>query len=258
MYRIQFSYLLVFFFSLLTLQGTATGLTDPEEKTGVLKMSRVQARPDLPGSLSIDFGFNSVPQNGGSGSFRLLGSRSLNLTYYYDFYMGQSPISIHSGLGVGLDRYKFDSLVTMTTTLDADLNKSVNLEGLGEVFSDIRSVDKSMFVTNYIDIPLEVRYTVLPRQRHKSFWVSAGGKVGVLFQSHTKVKYEDIAKDDISIKNRENFELEPIRYAFIARMGVGSFSAYYIQRLNPLFKGDHTPLGIDATNFTVGLSIRVF
>ncbi|HET9053293.1 MAG TPA: hypothetical protein VFM90_03920, partial [Cyclobacteriaceae bacterium] len=83
---------------LVTLGSTAVAQdTDATQKKG---------RPNIPGTFQVDVGFNLPAQKAGFNT-NFFGSSTVNLYYFYDKRLGSSKFSVHTGLGLGLERYKF-------------------------------------------------------------------------------------------------------------------------------------------------------
>ncbi|NJM25398.1 MAG: PorT family protein [Bacteroidia bacterium] len=116
---------------------------------------------------------------------------------------------------------------------------------------------KSMLVANYFDIPLELRFSTNPEDPVRSFRASIGGRVGVLYSSFTKVKYKEEGEMK-KFKDRQNWNLEKIRYGVFAKVGVGNFSVFGYYNLTPVFQKDKGPSGTDMSNLTIGISLSSF
>lgn len=207
-----------------------------------------KGRPDLPGTFQVDVGFNMPTKTGGFNT-KLLGSSTVNIYYFHDMRLGKSKFSIHPGIGLGLERYKFSNGKTPT-----------NSQALDSVFMDFSpypNLKKSKLITNYVDIPFEVRFSTRPDDPNRSFKVSLGFKFGVLYDSFTKQKYSEDGENK-KIKDKQNFNLYPIRYGPYLRVGAGNISVYAYYSLSPVFRPGIGPGGQDINNFTVGLSISAF
>ena len=79
---------------------------------------KVVARPDLPGSFLVDFGFNiglNKPAKGWEKGF--WGSRTLNLTYSYPFQIGKSRFYFQPGVGMSMERFKWVNNYVLRDTL---------------------------------------------------------------------------------------------------------------------------------------------
>ena len=165
----------------------------------------------------------------------------------YDMPIGESKFSFHPGLGVGFESYAFSENVTLAYAPGADSVSIVDLDG--PVYE---SVDKSKLITHYVDIPLEFRF--YSKENYRGFMAAVGAKVGYLFSSYTKIKYETEGEARTS-KLRQDFNLNRLRYGVSARLGFRGFNLHGQYMLSDLFKSGGGP---ETNNFKVGLSIALF
>ena len=207
-----------------------------------------KGRPNIPGTFAIDLGFNfpSEKENFHTNAF---GSRTLNISYFYDYQIGKSKFSAHAGIGLGLERYKFNNDRTLRYVPGTD---SISMFPIA--FSKVK---KSGLITNYIDIPVELRFSSNPNDPGRSFNVSLGFKVGMLYDSFTKIKYSQDGETK-KLKDKQNFNINPFRYGVTLKAGVGSFSVFGYYSLTPIFKDKQGPSDAEITNITFGLSFAAF
>lgn len=237
---------LVFFLLFLAFSSTvfAQSQVSPVEKK--------KGRPNIPGTFAIDLGFNLPTEKEGFNT-NFFGSRTLNIYYYYDHRLGNSNFSVHPGIGLGLERYKFNN----DKTLGYNTGDSVVMIPVSGVLPTASSIKKTGLITNYVDVPVEFRFSSNPSDPGRSFNLSLGFKFGVLYDSFTKIKYREDGETK-KIKDKQNYNLNPIRYGALFRVGVGPFSAYANYTLSPLFKDGKGPNGAEINNFTVGLTLAAF
>jgi hypothetical protein len=227
---------------LITLGGAAFAQSTPE-------LTQKKGRPNIPGTFQVDFGFNMPTEKGGFNT-KFFGSTTVNFYYIYDKRLGKSKFSVHPGIGFGLERYKFSDEKTLGFSTDGD---SVSM-----VSSTLPNPKKSKLITNYIDIPLEFRFSTNPEDPNRSFKVSLGFKFGVLYESFTRQKYSEDGESK-KLENKQNFNLYPIRYGPYLRIGAGNISVYGYYSFSPLFRPGIGPGGSqNINNFTVGLSLAAF
>lgn len=227
---------------LLTLGSTAFAQENPEVK-------QRKGRPNIPGTFQVDVGFNLPSEKGGFNT-NFFGSTTVNFYYFYDKRLGQSKFSVHPGIGFGLERYKFNNNNTLGYNAARDT--------VSMVPSTLPNLKKTKLITNYIDVPFEVRFSTSPDDPNRSFKISLGFKFGVLYESFTKQKYSQDGEGK-KIKDKQNFNLYPIRYGPYFRIGAGTFSAYASYTISPLFRQGVGPGGAEnINNFTVGLSLAAF
>lgn len=222
-----------------------------------MEIRKRKARPDIPGLLLIELGWNVLSGSPDELDVATFGSRTINFYYLYDMPIGNSRFSFMPGIGVGLDRYKFDNDVTLASGQDADGNDIVSVVQLSDALPTGADIQKTQLISNYIDIPIEFRYYTNPNDRKGSFKIGIGGKVGMRFTSQTKLKYE-LDSENIKTKQKESFGLNRFRYGVTGRVGIGGFNLFYYQSLSELFESGEGPLQTDANNITVGISITGF
>lgn len=206
------------------------------------------ASPNFPGSLVFDFGFNFLNDEPEDMKLNFFGSKIFNLYYMYEIRLGNSAFSFNPGLGIGLEKYRFDKDVTLAS----------NNEGTAIVpLSEDWDVKRSKLAANYVDIPIEFRFHANKDNFRKSFKVGIGAKAGILFDSHSKIKYKENGETK-TLKSKESFDLSKFRYGVQGRIGIGSFSVFYYHELSTLFKDGKGPEGTDASPFKVGISLYAF
>jgi hypothetical protein len=204
--------------------------------------------PDLPGTIVLELGVNR-PQNAAPNfDVGLWGSRTVNLYYQYELRISKSKFSFVPGIGVGLDRYKFRNNYTMnyaSTTSTLTLSKS-----------DL-AIQKSQLITNYLDAPLELRYTSNPSDPNRSLKIAFGFRAGVLISSFTKLKYPE-GQGTTKLKTRKDWNLNQYRYGVYGKIGTGNFNVFGYYNISTLFKTGNGPDGYDINNLTVGISLGGF
>ncbi len=227
------------------------------------------SKPDFPGTISVDFGYNFLT-NAENLKTEWFGSRTVNIYYQGDFKIGQSKFSFHPGIGLSLERFKF-SKKTLTNaddqeqTFDMTVAYVKNTEGAFEtaytpvvnVLPNISSVKKSMLVANYVMLPLELRFSSNRADPNAGFKFGVGGRVGYLFDSHTKIKYKE---DDQTkkYKDKQSFGLTKFRYSAMAKLGISWFNLFGYYNLNPLFEKNNDITGNQSSSYTVGITITGF
>lgn len=214
-------------------------------------------RPDIPGDLMIEFGFNWVRDHIPGNDFNTWGSRTFNAYYLYEKNIGESAFSFHPGIGIGTDKFAFENDVTLGYGLDSLGSREVQFVPLDSVYGIGTSYKKSQISANYIDIPLEIRWRSRKYDPKSSLKITLGGKVGFLFDSKTKVKYSEYGETKKS-KQKEKFEMNTIRYGAYAKIGYGGFSAFYYYSISDLFKKDKGPMSTTMYPMTFGLSLALF
>jgi hypothetical protein len=216
---------------------------------GNTEVPKKKGRPNIPGTFQVDFGLNLPSEKAGFNT-SFMGSTTINVYYFYDKRIGKSKFSIHPGIGLGLERYKFNN--------DKTLGYNDGRDTVSMVPSMLPNLRKTKLITNYVDIPVEVRFSTRPDDPNRSFKVSLGFKFGILYDSFTKQKYSEEGETK-KIKDKQNFNLFPFRYGPYLRVGGGNISVYAQYSISPVFRPGIGPGGREnINNFTVGVSLAAF
>jgi hypothetical protein len=219
-------------------------------------VEKKKGRPNIPGTFAIDLGFN-FPSEKENFNTNVFGSRTLNIYYYYDYQLGKSKFSAHGGIGLGLERYKFNNNRTLGYIAGPDSPYDTLRMVRAESIIGTNKIKRSGLITNYVDIPVELRYSSNPDDPARSFKVSLGFKVGILYDSFTKIKYSQDGETK-KLKNKQNYNINPFRYGVTLKVGAGSFSMFGYYSLTPIFKDKKGPDSAEITNFTIGVSLAAF
>lgn len=243
-------------FLLILLTGFAFAQAPTEEK---------KAKPNIPGTFLVDLGVNQAIGKPSTFKQGFWGSRTVNVYYQYPIRFGRSKFSFNPGLGVSLERWKFTNGATLLDTVElvsfpngavaTDQVEQYNLLSPARVYPKL--ADKSMFITNYVEIPLEFRFDTNPEDINRSFNIAIGARVGVLFDAFTKIKYNDLG-EVVKIKNKLNHGVNPFRYGVYSRIGLGGFSLFGFYNLTEMFEENKGPLGTTMNTMTFGISINGF
>jgi len=246
--------------ALLILLGTSLSVLAQTETT-----KKVSRRPDIPGAFVLEFGFNQDISSPDKFALNFWGSRTANIYYQYEWRIMKSSFSFVPGIGLSLERFKFNN----EYTLDYDPNDFNSIILIPPSDTGLPGVKKSQLIANYIDLPLELRYNTNPDEPARSFKISVGGRIGFMYDSFSKIKYKEEGEVK-KIKNKEDFNLTKIRYGLTARIGIGNFSVFGYYNLTPLFeegKGlsditgtppNTTSVKNDFNTITVGISLASF
>lgn len=214
-------------------------------------------RPDLPGSLVIDLGLNSWSDKPTNAEFSTWQSKTVNLIYYYDLPIGDKGWTITPGFGLGLERYAFDNNTTLTSVVNNQNQRIVEVTELANMLPTANSFDKSKLGLNYFDVPVELRYYKSKDNFNRGFRVALGLKAGILYSSFTKIKYEDAATDNRLARDRQQLGINRFRYGVNARVGFGGFSFFGFYELSDKF--EFAPEGAaDTRTLTFGISLTGF
>lgn len=215
------------------------------------------ARPDIPGTFVVEFGFNNAIGGPKDFSLGFIGSRTANVYYQYGFRVLKSNFSIVPGIGLSMERYKFKN----NYTVDYTSSTSGEIAMVSPTDSGIPDIKKSQLIANYIDIPVEIQFTTNREDPSRGFKVAVGGRIGYLYDSFTKVKYKENGEVK-KFKDKQEFQLTKIRYGLTGRLGFGDFTIFGYYNITPLFeKGKglkENGVYNDFNTFTVGISLASF
>lgn len=218
------------------------------------KKQRVK-RPDLPGAFLIEFGFNraqgSTPANFEQGFW---GSRTLNLYYQYPIRLWNTKFSYRPTFGLSLERYKLTNNYTLDKLIGGDgTYRLLPASELG-----MPNADKSMVIMNYLELmPAEFRFDTKPNDPARSIHITAGIRLGVLFETHTKVNYS-VNGESVTAKDAQSHGISPVRFGYYGKVGIGSFSLFGYYNATPIFQENKGPNQTKMSTLTIGISLSGF
>ena len=163
---------------------------------------------------------------------------------------------------MSLERWKFkdgavpiDTVELIGTTPDLIQIEQYNLLSATRIYPQL--AEKSMLVTNYVEMPIDFRFDTKPEDIGRSFNVALGGRFGVLYDAFTKVKY-DHKGEVVKVKNKMNHGVNQIRYGVYTRVGYGNVSIFGFYNISEMFEKGKGPLGTTMNSYTVGISLNGF
>lgn len=213
-------------------------------------------QPDIPGTFTLELGLNSALSAPKKFDAALWGSRTANIYYQYEFRIMESKFSIVPGIGLSLERFKFKNGAIMGYDEDDSLKLLLPAE------TPMTGLKKSQLVTNYLEIPLELRFSTNPSDPGRSFKVSVGGRIGYMYDSFNKIKYKDTDGETKQLKDKQDWNLTKLRYGVYGKLGLGNFNLFGYYNLTPLFEAGKGPGEGGAVNdfqtITVGISLSAF
>ena len=123
-----------------------------------------------------------------------------------------------TGVGLEFNNYQFDGYNSIEKDIDG-ITVSRDLSALAP--------DKSKLTVTYLNIPLLVEVQIGPEKRRKRMYLSGGVIGGLKLGSHTKYVYRDEGKRE-KVKNRDDFNINALRYGLTLRAGYGGASVYAV------------------------------
>jgi hypothetical protein len=200
----------------------------------------------------FELGYNSwSTDQWGRNDGTLEGYLDLNTAKSSSFNIIATPVSlgfsrhfgIVTGLGVNFNNYRFDGNNSLTVGDGGIVAPAYPDEGI--------NYDKSKLATVYGILPvmLEVQIPVT----HSSTINLGAGVIGaVKLGSHTKTVYHDDGKQ--KEKNRNDFNLNVLRYGVTARAGYEMIQVYGTCYLSPMFEKNKGP---ELYPFEVGIALTM-
>ena len=168
-------------------------------------------------------------------------SRGFNIAFMYDFqFKPGSKLSIAPGLGISSSNIFFKNQAVAIGELSPTLQ-----------FPADSSFKHYKLSTNFLEIPVELRYRQYPNNANKGFKAGLGLKFGTLLNAHTKgKKILSGGKQTEKVSDKRYFQTW--RAAATARIGYGNFSVFTTYSLTPLLKQSAGP---SINSFSIGLCL---
>ncbi len=156
-----------------------------------------------------------------------------------------NTIGLVTGMGLEWNNYRFDREITITE----DENGVIQPLPLNNKWD----IKKSKLTALYLNVPLFVEFQIRTDKKNRAH-IALGVVGGLRISSHTKIKYKtngDTEKD----KDFDNFNLNTLRCAAMARVGYRSLNFYVTYGITRLFEKDKGP---KLTPFNVGVTLVSF
>ncbi len=241
--------------------------------SSTLAQNTTKKRPNIPGSILLDFGFNGGLNAPDLWKQAFLGTHTVNMYYQYPIRFGRSHFSFNPGVGLSFERFRWKNNIYLTDPAEANVSAQVEKYEFGSAKYPYPNPRKPILGTNYLDVPLELRFDTKPEDISRSFNVALGVRGGWMYDSFMKIKYKEDGQKK-KIKDDQNFGLTQLRYGLYTRIGVGSFNFFMFYNMTPLFQKDKGPFnqgkilepniiqggttGTNMNTFTAGISINGF
>lgn len=247
---IRTAYIIIF----LTLAIPALAQVSEPGAESAYAPTQSAGQPNIPGTFVLELGINSALDAPERFDLALWGSRTVNIYYMYELRLGESKFSVVPGIGLSLERFKFKTGATLGYQNDS-------LKLLLPAETAITGERKSQLITNYVDVPIELRFTSNPDDPNRAFKLAIGGRVGYMYDAFTKMKYKE-GGEVKQYKNKQNFNLNRFRYGVYSKLGIGNFALFGYYNLTPLFKEGEglyeNNVANDFQTVTVGISLSAF
>ncbi len=187
-------------------------------------------------SMSLDPSMSFMDLNTGR-------SWNINVNFLqYGFGIVSDKIGLVTGLGAEWNNYHFDNANTIA---------KVNGE-IVPVLLNFPDIQKNRLQTTYLRAPLLLEFQIPAGKRR--IYISGGPVAGVKLFSNTKVVYKEDG-DKQKVKDKDDFNLSPLRYGFTARAGYRGLKLFANYYMTPLFESGKDPV---LYPFSVGLTLADF
>lgn len=229
------------------------------QETIKLPKTPIGGRPNIQSDLVFEFGFNQLNNRPEALGIKFFGSRTFNVYYQHPIPVGgkTSGITINPGFGVGTDKLAFEKNENLFNNPLLGPESSI-LKEVKDVYGDDIVISNNVLATNYVEIPLDITYHLNKTNYSKGFRISVGGKIGYLYNAHTKINYEDSDGLKRKLKDSQNYGVEEFRYGVSIKAGSPGFYVWSYFGLNDLFKAGLGPFGTQANQINFGVAINVF
>ena len=186
-------------------------------------------------SLTYNILFNKpskIAQNGFSGGF--------SIGFIKDIPLNEKR---NVGLGIGLG-YSYNAYIQ---------NLKIFQENNLTLFETAEDFNTNKFITNSVELPLELRWRNSTAQRYKFWRVYGGVKLSYILSSKTTFT------DNIETLTTKNIsEFEKFQYGLTLATGYSTWNLYFYYGLNSIFqKGQLNGENIGLKDFNVGLKFYI-
>jgi hypothetical protein len=175
--------------------------------------------------------------------------RSLNIYLLLNFPFKTNPHwSVALGPGIASDNMYFDKM----TVGIKDNTSSVRFNNV----SDTSHFKKYKLSTNFLEVPVELRYRFNANDDKKSVKIAIGAKVGTLLNAHIKgSNFQNSGGqtiNDYTLKESSKQFFSRQRLSVMGRVGIGTYSLFASYSVTPVFKEG---LGPAVRPLSLGLTI---
>lgn len=216
-------------------------------------------RPDIPGEVMVDIGFNVWSSMPGALERKTWASKSISVSYLRRKALS-GKLSFYYGVGIGMEKMSLGDTVSLSSAAFVDgSDANPDLDSLTSVAMTTLpegNFAKNKLATTYLDIPVEFRFHPFGTQDGEGLFLGVGGIIGVRLNAHTKWKY-DINGETRRQKISGKFNLNSFRYGYQVRAGFRGVHVYYKRYVSNVFQ-DPFADGFNPVMTTVGISLTGF
>lgn len=187
--------------------------------------------PGEPGSEDAGFLARMNPA-ATAGDFELRSGKSMHINIgivKQQLSLYKNYINLVYGLTYDISNWSYSRSISWNK---ADVYTVGNQNYNGAFISrDSVSYHKNKLVTNFLQVPLLLRFETSPRHPRRNVYLSAGGYAGYLVRSHTKQIVEGSSK---KVKQFDDFNLNKFQYGMQFELGYQGFSVFFKKDLTPM------------------------
>jgi len=157
-----------------------------------------------------------------------------------DLHIYKNYVNLVMGIGFDFNHYAFKN------------NYSMKYDTTGYIVGhkDTMSYKKNNLNLSYLKVPLMLEFNTSTKPKN-NFHIAVGVEMEYLIHSVTKQKF-DVDDYHFKIKRRDNYNLDPFKFAVVARVGFHRVSVFAEYALNRLFQEDKGP---QEYPFAIGVSL---
>jgi len=180
-------------------------------------------------------------------------SRGANVYFTYDFPIGESEhFSFAPGIG-----FSFHNVYSNARVVTDSIGGVSNFTYFNPIPEEI-NYSNNKFNTNFIEVPLELRYHTNPDNNGRSFKIAVGFRGARLLSAKTKYRGDQITDGIVEVVKIKELELPNIyrfRYGPSFRIGYGEISLVGYYAMSGIFDDNFGP---DIHSFSIGISFNSF
>jgi hypothetical protein len=163
--------------------------------------------------------------------------KSINVAINFweqNFNLIGNQFGLTTGLGLEWNNYRFDNNVKIIRDEEIGIDAiRMNEEGTGYL--------KSKMVVNYLNLPILLEYQTNRFSKKNSFHIGGGLMTGLRIGTHTKMVYDDGSKQKDKDRDSKGYDINPFKFALMARIGWGKINLFANYSLNGMFKDNRGP-----------------
>ncbi|MFI5135885.1 MAG: outer membrane beta-barrel protein [Chitinophagales bacterium] len=173
-------------------------------------------------------------------------SGGFNFNFSYEIHLVKNIFSIAPGIAFSNMTVKNNSMIWY----DEMSNNPTAFTHL--IPYDPSLIKKSKISTDYLDIPIELRFRINPDERGKNFWIDPGFRFGFLISDFWKYHFNNGSGGWQKAKVYQTYNMNDFHYGISLRTGFYKFGVYAFYSLSDLFEKDK---GTTLSPFSIGITL---